>query len=133
MRECKLLSFAIVLVLFLVNGVNGEDPYRLFTWKITYGDIYPLGIKQQVLLAFLLHCSFQNCSLLVETESHYLSSICAGLGSKWSSFFFFFLLFLNKKQRLWSFWLVGWIWITVAGDLDQWAISRASDRCCDKR
>ncbi|BFG27306.1 hypothetical protein CerSpe_135800 [Prunus speciosa] len=50
MRECKLLSFAIVLVLFLVNGVNGEDPYRFFTWKITYGDIYPLGVKQQGIL-----------------------------------------------------------------------------------
>ncbi|ONI13303.1 hypothetical protein PRUPE_4G214400 [Prunus persica] len=46
MRECKLLSFAIVLVLFLVNGVNGKDPYRFFTWKITYGDIYPLRVQR---------------------------------------------------------------------------------------
>lgn len=48
MRDCKLLSFAIFLVLFLVNGVIGEDPYRFFTWKVTYGDIYPLGVKQRV-------------------------------------------------------------------------------------
>ncbi|KAF3453203.1 hypothetical protein FNV43_RR03642 [Rhamnella rubrinervis] len=30
--------------------VNGEDPYRFFTWKVTYGDIYPLGVKQQGIL-----------------------------------------------------------------------------------
>ncbi|KAL4566181.1 hypothetical protein LXL04_030291 [Taraxacum kok-saghyz] len=31
------------LDLFLViNGINSEDPYRVFTWKVTYGDIYLL-------------------------------------------------------------------------------------------
>ena len=42
-------SSLIVLVIFLSHGVNCEDPYRIFTWKVTYGDIYPLGVKQQVL------------------------------------------------------------------------------------
>ncbi|TQD74779.1 hypothetical protein C1H46_039669 [Malus baccata] len=50
MRDSKLLSFAIFGVLFLVNGVIGEDPYRFFTWKVTYGDIYPLGVKQRGIL-----------------------------------------------------------------------------------
>uniref|UniRef100_A0A6N2M0M4 Plastocyanin-like domain-containing protein n=1 Tax=Salix viminalis TaxID=40686 RepID=A0A6N2M0M4_SALVM len=30
--------------------VNAEDPYRFFTWNVTYGNIYPLGVKQQGIL-----------------------------------------------------------------------------------
>lgn len=37
-----------VFLLLVTNTVNGEDPYQFFTWNITYGDIYPLGVKQQV-------------------------------------------------------------------------------------
>ncbi|XP_058734881.1 L-ascorbate oxidase homolog [Vicia villosa] len=43
---CSLFS----LVLLLVACVNGEDPYRFYTWKVTYGDIFPLGVKQQGIL-----------------------------------------------------------------------------------
>lgn len=50
MGESKLLCFLLALIVC----VNGEDPYRFFTWKVTYGDIYPLGVKQQVLFAFSL-------------------------------------------------------------------------------
>ncbi|KAG4948787.1 hypothetical protein JHK82_041971 [Glycine max] len=52
MRLCEALS-SLILVLalaFLYNDVNCEDPYRFFTWKLTYGDIYPLGVKQQGIL-----------------------------------------------------------------------------------
>lgn len=49
MRDGRVLCLLIALVFFLaVHGVNGDSPYRFFTWKITYGDIYPLGVKQQV-------------------------------------------------------------------------------------
>lgn len=41
------LLLSISLVSF-ITIVNGEDPYRFFTWNITYGDIYPLGVRQQV-------------------------------------------------------------------------------------
>lgn len=67
MKEGNFHFLLIVLVLFLVNGVNGENPYRFFTWKFTYGDIYPLGVKQEVHLSFftLLHgfwlLSFSGC------------------------------------------------------------------------
>ncbi|KAL6567506.1 hypothetical protein OROGR_001174 [Orobanche gracilis] len=45
---CSLITvFAVVLVL---DGVNGDNPYRFYTWRITYGDIYPLGVKQQGIL-----------------------------------------------------------------------------------
>ncbi|KAK8642203.1 hypothetical protein V6N13_011559 [Hibiscus sabdariffa] len=47
MEGSKLLVCCfIACILFL--GVNGENPYRFFTWKVTYGDVYPLGVKQQV-------------------------------------------------------------------------------------
>ncbi|XP_066400073.1 L-ascorbate oxidase homolog [Miscanthus floridulus] len=45
-----------VRVLFSLLGlvlpllVAGDDPYRFFTWTVTYGDIYPLGVKQQGIL-----------------------------------------------------------------------------------
>ncbi|KAM7482793.1 hypothetical protein LguiB_007376 [Lonicera macranthoides] len=38
------------LSLFAIAIVDAEDPYRYFTWNITYGDIYPLGVKQQGIL-----------------------------------------------------------------------------------
>lgn len=47
MGECK--SFcSLILVLLLLACASGEDPYRFFNWNVTYGDIYPLGVKQQV-------------------------------------------------------------------------------------
>ncbi|PHT43202.1 L-ascorbate oxidase -like protein [Capsicum baccatum] len=45
------LSLMAVAMMFLhVNLVNGDDPYRFYTWNVTYGDIYPLGVKQQGIL-----------------------------------------------------------------------------------
>ncbi|XVE91328.1 hypothetical protein REPUB_Repub01dG0000600 [Reevesia pubescens] len=39
-----------MVVVLLVSCTNGEDPYRFYTWNVTYGDIYPLGVKQQGIL-----------------------------------------------------------------------------------
>ncbi|XXG46847.1 hypothetical protein AAC387_Pa02g1587 [Persea americana] len=41
--------FLSFLFLFSVS-INAEDPYRFFTWNVTFGDIYPLGVKQQGIL-----------------------------------------------------------------------------------
>lgn len=38
--------FCIAISLFCI--VRAEDPYRFFNWNVTYGDIYPLGVRQQV-------------------------------------------------------------------------------------
>lgn len=47
----KKSNLVCIFLLFLViNGINAEDPYRFFTWKVTYGDIYPMGVKQQGIL-----------------------------------------------------------------------------------
>lgn len=51
MEDSKLklvLCCFIACILFI--DVNGENPYRYITWKVTYGDIYPLGVKQQGIL-----------------------------------------------------------------------------------
>lgn len=74
MREytgaCSLITlFALLL---LLNGVNGDNPYRFYTWKITYGDIYPLGVKQQVLL-MLLH--YVHCLVLCSVSWIFLNAV----------------------------------------------------------
>ncbi|XP_031476597.1 L-ascorbate oxidase homolog [Nymphaea colorata] len=38
------------IVVISAAAVNGESPYRFFTWNVTYGAIYPLGVPQQVIL-----------------------------------------------------------------------------------
>ncbi|CAL9772214.1 unnamed protein product [Musa acuminata subsp. burmannicoides] len=46
-------SSLITLFCFLhvaASGVLGDSPYRFFTWNITYGDIWPMGVKQQGIL-----------------------------------------------------------------------------------
>ncbi|KAM5576382.1 L-ascorbate oxidase [Rosa sericea] len=30
--------------------INGEDPYRYFTWTVTYGSVSPLGVPRQAIL-----------------------------------------------------------------------------------
>ncbi|KAF8410342.1 hypothetical protein HHK36_002869 [Tetracentron sinense] len=43
-------AFFCVAVVSLFVAVSAEDPYRFFTWNVTYGDIYPLGVRQQGIL-----------------------------------------------------------------------------------
>ncbi|XAR64245.1 Laccase [Bertholletia excelsa] len=40
----------ICLAVYYSAIVGAEDPYRFFNWNITYGDIYPLGVRQQGIL-----------------------------------------------------------------------------------
>ncbi|CAO1941896.1 unnamed protein product [Urochloa humidicola] len=42
--------FFLFGVLLMPLLAAGDDPYRFFTWMVTYGDIYPLGVKQQGIL-----------------------------------------------------------------------------------
>ncbi|CAM8883950.1 unnamed protein product [Rhodiola kirilowii] len=50
MGGLKIQCLFILVALFGACCINGEDPYRFFTWNVTYGDIYPLGVKQQGIL-----------------------------------------------------------------------------------
>jgi len=110
MGECRVFCFLIVLVLAVVHGVNGEDPYRFFTWKVTYGDIYPLGVKQQVLneliflalplqlcfFFFLLCWSLENASCFLKPKVY-----------SFARFFFFF----------WFSGMLEWKWEMLQGIL----------------
>ncbi|KAJ0085703.1 hypothetical protein Patl1_09446 [Pistacia atlantica] len=40
----------LCLTVSLFAIVKADDPYRFFNWNVTYGDIYPLGVRQQGIL-----------------------------------------------------------------------------------
>ncbi|CAA7020127.1 unnamed protein product [Microthlaspi erraticum] len=46
------VKFSAVLIncLSLLIAVVAEDPYRFFEWRVTYGTISPMGVKQQGIL-----------------------------------------------------------------------------------
>ena len=95
---------SLLLVVLLVTCASGEDPYRFYTWNVTYGDIYPLGMKQQVLCFLFLLC-IMYCS-------------------NKPLFFFFTFCFANECNE----YLVN----EMAGNIDKRAVSRATDRICDQ-
>nr|GLL37070.1 L-ascorbate oxidase homolog [Ipomoea trifida] len=57
------LALVGVVALYLAAAVKAEDPYRYFTWNVTYGTIYPLGVPQQKITC--LCCSVDCPSLCV--------------------------------------------------------------------
>ncbi|XP_072950958.1 L-ascorbate oxidase homolog [Typha angustifolia] len=46
----SLLPLLVAVVAVFTVSVVGDNPYRFFTWTVTYGDIWPLGVKQQGIL-----------------------------------------------------------------------------------
>ncbi|XP_010500092.1 PREDICTED: L-ascorbate oxidase homolog [Camelina sativa] len=40
----------LLLCLSFLATVTAESPYRFYDWNVTYGDIYPLGVRQQGIL-----------------------------------------------------------------------------------
>ncbi|XXG63518.1 hypothetical protein AAC387_Pa05g1689 [Persea americana] len=42
--------FCVALVCLSISLVKAEDPYRYYTWTVTYGTIAPLGVPQQGIL-----------------------------------------------------------------------------------
>ncbi|KAL8150062.1 L-ascorbate oxidase homolog [Apium graveolens] len=44
------LAVLLCLCVAFLGIVEAEDPYRFFSWNVTYGDIYPLGVRQQGIL-----------------------------------------------------------------------------------
>lgn len=50
-RKVLLRSICVALLALLsVSLVKAEDPYRYFTWTVTYGTASPMGVPQQVIL-----------------------------------------------------------------------------------
>lgn len=59
--------------LTLAIVATADNPYRFFEWNVTYGDIYPLGVRQQVCVLWdfwfvfgLVICAWKikNCFLV---------------------------------------------------------------------
>ncbi|KAD6795960.1 hypothetical protein R6Q59_012203 [Mikania micrantha] len=50
--EKKILPILVILILGTLSFylVNAEDPYKYYTWTVTYGTASPLGVQQQVIL-----------------------------------------------------------------------------------
>ncbi|XAR61579.1 Laccase [Bertholletia excelsa] len=48
--QLSLAAAAACVALSLLAIVGAEDPYKIFTWNVTYGNIYPLGVRQQGIL-----------------------------------------------------------------------------------
>ncbi|KAJ0866262.1 putative laccase [Helianthus annuus] len=44
------LAVCVAVGVLLIAIATAEDPYRFFDWNVTYGDIYPLGVRQQGIL-----------------------------------------------------------------------------------
>ncbi|KAG5542836.1 hypothetical protein RHGRI_015811 [Rhododendron griersonianum] len=43
-------ALCCISVITLSAIVGADDPYRFFNWNVTYGDIYPLGVRQRGIL-----------------------------------------------------------------------------------
>ncbi|KAH9623905.1 hypothetical protein KSS87_017539 [Heliosperma pusillum] len=60
----------------VIGSSKGESPYRFYTWNVTYGDIYPLGIKQQ---GILINGQFPGPPIQAVTNDNLIISVYNGL------------------------------------------------------
>lgn len=72
----RCLMVVVVVVFVMVKNINGEDPYRFFTWNVTYGDIYPLGVKQQVLLFIYFSSMYLLSGLFLFSRLDFICLCC---------------------------------------------------------
>ncbi len=47
-KSVLLHVFVGVVALLGISLVTADDPYRYYTWTVTYGTLSPLGVPQQV-------------------------------------------------------------------------------------
>ena len=45
----------MMMTISIISFVQADDPYRFFDWRVTYGNISPLGIPQRVFFFFFQH------------------------------------------------------------------------------
>lgn len=98
--EKRLQSGLTPLVLFLLlilSTCKGESPYRFYTWNVTYGDIYPLGIKQQ---GILINGQFPGPAIEAVTNDNLIVSVYNSLDEP-------FLLSWNGIQQRRNSWQDG--------------------------
>ncbi|KAJ4714953.1 L-ascorbate oxidase-like [Melia azedarach] len=79
-----------VLAVFSVALVKADDPYRYYTWTVTYGTLSPLGVPQQVIL---INGQFPGPSLDVVTNDNIILNLINKLDEP------FLLTWNGIKQR----------------------------------
>ncbi|KAH9744800.1 hypothetical protein KPL70_003839 [Citrus sinensis] len=87
----------LLLVFMLVSCTRGESPYRFFNWNVTYGDIYPLGVKQQ---GILINGQFPGPSIEAVTNDNLIISVFNALDEP-------FLISWNGVQQRRNSWQDG--------------------------
>ncbi|XP_052178785.1 L-ascorbate oxidase homolog [Diospyros lotus] len=90
----------MTVALFLLVGaacIGGEDPYRFYAWNVTYGDIYPLGVKQQ---GILINGQFPGPSIESVTNDNLIINVFNSLDEP-------FLLSWNGVQQRRNSWQDG--------------------------
>lgn len=48
MSKAASIQLFLVLVVGILSVLKAEDPYKYYTWTVTYGTASPLGAPQQV-------------------------------------------------------------------------------------
>ncbi|MQL74408.1 hypothetical protein Taro_006778 [Colocasia esculenta] len=76
---------------------NAENPYRFFTWRVTYGDIWPLGVKQQ---GILINGQFPGPQIEAVTNDNLIINVFNGLSEP-------FLISWNGIQQRRNSWQDG--------------------------
>ena len=68
------VAFLGVWFFRLAIFISAEDPYRFFDWKVTFGEILPLGVPQQACCRFMIN------SLSIFFLSNISLSVCLSSG-----------------------------------------------------
>lgn len=89
--------FVLLLVVLQQCCVNAEDPYRFYSWRIHYGFVYPLGVKQQVIM---INGQFPGPQINAVTNDNLIISVYNALGEP-------FLLSWNGLQHRRNSWQDG--------------------------
>ncbi|ONK74942.1 uncharacterized protein A4U43_C03F11690 [Asparagus officinalis] len=73
--EAKRFILASFLCL-LISVSTAEDPYRFFNWRVTYGNIWPMGVKQQ---GILINGQFPGPQVEAVTNDNLIINVYNGL------------------------------------------------------
>ncbi|KAG6495466.1 hypothetical protein ZIOFF_043291 [Zingiber officinale] len=87
----------LFIALLLPASILGDDPYRFFTWNITYGDIWSAGVKQQ---GILINGQFPGPQIEAVTNDNIIVNVFNSLPEP-------FLLSWNGIQQRRSSWQDG--------------------------
>ncbi|GAB2289274.1 hypothetical protein Dimus_023579 [Dionaea muscipula] len=68
----SVLFGTISCVALFASIVGADDPYRFFTWNVTYGDIWPLGVRQQ---GILINGQFPGPDIYSQTNDNLIINV----------------------------------------------------------